>query len=144
MRGCDAVDKLEKSLKSRAVFDPMRWCKITFAMSNANDKLILEAIKELSLQIKETKEAVLALSERMDEQAAETRTDFRSEINSVKARMSDIGFGLDEGFHSVEEKLREEVKKINRLTEKILLKKAISEKDALEVLVLGPRPYGVI
>ena len=113
-------------------------------MSNANDKLILEAVKELSSQIKETKEAVLMLSERMDEQAAEIRTDFRSETESIKARISDLGYDLDEGFHAVEEKLREEVKKINRLTEKILLKKTISEKDALEVLALGPRPYGII
>jgi len=113
-------------------------------MSNADDKLILEAIKEFSSQIKETKEAVFALSERMDEQNAETRTDFRSETESIKARISDLGYDLDEGFHAVEDKFREEVKKINRLTEKILLKKTISEKDALEVLSLGPRPYGII
>jgi|GEM_PF-2730303 len=113
-------------------------------MSNADDKLILEAIKELSSQIKETKEAVFALSERMDEETAETRTDFRSEIESVKAKVSDLGYDLHEGFHSVEEKFREEAKKINRLTEKILLKKVVSEKDALEVLALGPRPYGII
>lgn len=138
------MDKLEKSLKLRAVFNPVRRCKIAFAMSNADDKLILEAIKELSSQIKETKEAVFALSERMDEETAETRTDFRSEIESVKAKVSDLGYDLHEGFHSVEEKFREEAKKINRLTEKILLKKVVSEKDALEVLALGPRPYGII
>jgi len=144
VRGCDAVDKLKKSLKLRAVFNPVCRCKIILAMSNADDKLILEAIKELSLQIKETKEAVLALSERMDEEMAETRTDFRSETESIKARISDLGYDLDEGFHAVEENFREAVKKINRLTEKILLKKTISEKDALEVLALGPNPYGII
>jgi hypothetical protein len=105
--------------------------------------MFIEAIKELFLQIKETKEAVFSLSERMDEQAAETRTDFRSETESIKSRISDLGYDLDEGFHSVEDKFREEAKKINRLTEKILLKKTISEKDALEVLSLGPSPYKV-
>ena len=113
-------------------------------MSIGDNKKLVEAINGLSLQIKEIKEAILALSYRVDEQAAETRCDFRSEIDSIKAKMSDINYNVDEGFHSVEDKFREEVKKINRLTEKILLKKAINEKDALEVLSLGPHPYGII
>lgn len=96
-------------------------------------------------------EAIKSLAEHVDEQHAQTRDELRSEIgslhsemthgrDSLKKELSDFRFSTEEGFNSVEHVFREEDKKIDRLTEKMLIKKVISEKDTKEVLGLGPFP----
>lgn len=87
-------------------------------MSDTDNKEILEATK--------------ALAEHVDEQHAQTRSELRSEIgslhtemtkgqDSLKKELSDFRYSTEEGFNSVEHIFREEDKKIDRLTEKLLI-----------------------
>jgi len=100
---------------------------------------------------KEILEAIQALAQHMDEQHVQTRSELRSEIDglhsdttkgmeALKKELTDFRYATEEGFNSVEHMLREEDKKIDRVTEKLLLKKVVTEKDAKEILALGAFP----
>jgi DNA phosphorothioation-dependent restriction protein DptG len=120
-------------------------------MSDPSNNEIMEAIKGLASKVDSNIEAVQTLAEHMDEQHAQTRSELRSEIgslrsetaqwqDSLKKELSDFRYSTEEGFNSVEHMIREEDKKIDRLTEKLLIKKVINEKDTKELLGLGPFP----
>ena len=100
---------------------------------------------------KEILEAIQTLAQHTEEQHAQTRSELRSEINglrletiqgmdALKKELADFRYSTDEGFNSVEHLIREEDKKIDRVTEKLLLKKVIGEKDTKEILALGAFP----
>ena len=113
-------------------------------MSDITNKEILEAINGLAGKVDSNAEAIQTLAQHMDEQHAQTRADLRSEMNegftSLKKELTDFRYATEEGFNSVEHMLREEDKKIDRVTEKLLLKKVVTEKDAKEILALGAFP----
>jgi len=113
-------------------------------MSDITNKEILEAINGLAGKVDSNAEAIQALAQHMDEQHAQTRADLRSEMNegftSLKKELTDFRYATEEGFNSVEHMIREEDKKIDRVTEKLLLKKVVTEKDAKEILALGAFP----
>jgi hypothetical protein len=113
-------------------------------MPEITNKEILEAISSLASKVDSNTEAVGTLAEHMDEQHAQTRSELRSEIyegsSSLKKELTDFRYSTEEGFNSVEHMIREEDKKIDRVTEKLLLKKVVTEKDAKEILALGAFP----
>jgi hypothetical protein len=120
-------------------------------MSDTGNKEILEAIKGIASKVDSNAEAIQALAQHMDEQHAQTRSELRSEIeglrsdtasgmDTLKKELTDFRYATEEGFNSVEHMIREEDKKIDRVTEKLLLKKIVTEKDAKEILALGAFP----
>jgi hypothetical protein len=98
-------------------------------MSEPNNKEIMGAINGLAATVRSNTEAIQALASHVDE----IHSDLHSEIGGLR-------FDMHQGFDRVEIMFREEDKKIDRLTEKLLFKKVISKKDTKEILALGAFP----
>jgi hypothetical protein len=115
-------------------------------MPENGNKEVLEAIQTLATHMDKRFSVVDTRFEESDREAMLTRTELRRDIgvvgDGIKIELSNARSEMAEGFNSVEHLIREEDKKIDRLTEKLVLKKVISDKEMREVMELGPFPAG--